>query len=208
MRRSPVVIADGHHRYETARTFAAWAKTRWGRRSPASECVMTYFTPVDDPGLEILPTHRAVGWDKRQHVQLEKWGRLTPVIGLGALAPLMAGPGGPDVGLYWKGRFYRYRITRPPASLRGTPSARLPVAALHAGPLLGLGKEDFFFSQDPRQVVRAARQKNGWGFFLAPTRLRQVVDVATSGQVMPPKSTYFTPKIPSGLLAHGLVGVL
>jgi len=210
LRRAPVMIADGHHRYETSLNFSRWAKSQWGAKSPLSGYVMTYFSPVDEPGLEIHPTHRAVGWDKRRFVNLEKWGKLTPVKGLKALAPLMEGKDGKGlaVGLYHDGKFYRYEITKTPPALKGTPSAKLVVACLHAGPLFGLGKEDFAFSQKPEAVVRAAKAQQGWGFFLAPTDLRQVIQIATAGQVMPPKSTYFFPKIPSGLLAHSLAGSL
>lgn len=211
LKRSEVVIADGHHRYETSRAFGAWARRRWGRRSPASGYVMAYFSPVDDPGLEILPTHRAVGWDKRRFVRLEKWGTLIPVKNLAALEPLMDGRssgGTREVGVYRRGNYFRYRMTKVPPSLRGGALARLAVGCLHAGALDGLGKEDFFFTRNPREAVRVADATDGWAFFLAPTDLRQVMEVSTSGRVMPPKSTYFYPKIPSGLVSHSLRGEL
>jgi uncharacterized protein (DUF1015 family) len=209
--RAPVVIADGHHRYETSRAFGDWAQKRWGNRSPLSRYVMAYLSPVDDPGLEILPTHRAVGRDKARFVRLESWGRLAPVSGSGALESLLNGSkdgSGGRVGVFWNGRFYRYEMNQAPRTLRGTPSEELAVARLHAGPLLGLGKEDFFFTRDAREAVQVAKRQKGWAFLLAASTVRQVVDVAVAGQVMPPKSTYFYPKIPSGLLAHSLVGGL
>jgi uncharacterized protein (DUF1015 family) len=209
LKRAAVVIADGHHRYETARAFGLWARKKWKSGSPASNHVMTYFCPVDDPGLEILPTHRTVGWDKRRFVNLEKWGKLKPVKGLRALQNFIEGKAkNGTVGVYRKGSYYLYTLTSAPPELRGTPSERLAVAGLHAGQLKGLGKEDFFFTQSPREAVEAARRQNGWAFFLAPTGLRQVLEVARRGQVMPPKSTYFYPKLPSGLLSHSLKGSL
>ncbi len=211
VKRSEVVIADGHHRYETSRTFGAWARQKWGKGSPASNYVMTYFNPVDDPGLEILPTHRAVGWDKRRFVRLEKWGNLIPVKGLSDLQPLIDGKvsrNALEVGVYRRGNYYRYRMNRVPASLRGSALGRLAVGCFHAGALDGLGKEDFFFTRNPREAVRVADETGGWAFFLAPTDLRQVMSVSTSGRVMPPKSTYFYPKIPSGLVSRSLRGEL
>jgi hypothetical protein len=92
--------------------------------------------------------------------------------------------------------------------LRGTPHERLAVARLHAGPLDGLGKEDFFFTRNPKEAVQRARDTKGWAFFLAPNTVKEVVDVATAGFVMPPKSTYFYPKIPSGIVSHSLEGAL
>lgn len=204
--RTPLVIADGHHRYETSRTFSQWARGRGLGES--ADYVMAYLCAVEDPGLEIHPTHRSVSDDKRQFVNLEKWGRLRPVKGLSALSPLIMGArrGKLEVGVFHNGKFYRYEMTPVPPSLRGSPSARLPVACLHAGALHGLGKEDFTFTQEPARAVANARRDKGWAFFLPPTDLRQVLKIATSGQVMPPKSTYFFPKIPSGLVAHALAG--
>jgi uncharacterized protein (DUF1015 family) len=82
------------------------------------------------------------------------------------------------------------------------------VACLHAGPLKGLGKEDFFFTRKPVEAVKSAQKTKGWAFFLAPNTVKEVLDVSTGGSVMPPKSTYFYPKIPSGLVSHALQGSL
>lgn len=206
--RAAVVMADGHHRYETARAYGAWARAKWGAHSPASQHVLAYFSPSSDPGLEVLPTHRVVGRNKRRFVQLERWGTLKPVSGWNALASLCRRRPAMFVGVFWDGRFYQYRFTSAPPRLKGTPLETLGVACLHAGPLEGLGKEDFFFTRDPQEAVRWSRRKKGWAFFLAPSAVRDVIAVATSGLVMPPKSTYFYPKLPSGLLSHSLQGEL
>lgn len=210
-RRSPCAIADGHHRYETSLAYGRWARAKGKTFAPASNYVMAYFSSSDDPGLEVLPTHRAVPWEKRRFVQLEKWGSLTPVRGLSALRALMDGkkPSGTlEVGVFREGNYFLYRFTQVPPALAKTPHARLAVALLHAGPLKGLGKEDFFFTRDPREAARRATSTKGWAFFLAPNTVQEVLDVATAGLVMPPKSTYFFPKIPSGLLSQSLQGPL
>ncbi len=208
LKRSPVVIADGHHRYETSRAYSAWARRRRGA-GPACDHVMTYFSPSDDPGLEILPTHRAVARDKQRFVRLENWGKLRPVPGLKALTPLIRGcSGGRAVGVFYQGRFFRYEFKAVPSALRRTPHEKLAVACLHAGPLDGLGKEDFFFTRRPEEAVRWARREKGWAFLLPPNTVQEVIDVSVSGRVMPPKSTYFYPKIPSGFLSHSLFGDL
>jgi uncharacterized protein (DUF1015 family) len=206
--RSPGVIADGHHRYETSRAYGAWARAR-RLAGPAHRYVMAFFSPAADPALEVLPTHRAVGWEKRRFVRLEEWGRLRPLTGAAAVSRLVRGEGPRGwVGVYREGRWYRYDFTALPRALRGTPHAGLAVARLHAGPLDGLGKEDFFFTRRPEEAAAWARKNRGWAFFLAPNTVREVVRVSTSGRVMPPKSTYFYPKIPSGLVSHALEGAL
>jgi uncharacterized protein (DUF1015 family) len=209
LRRSAVVVADGHHRYETARAFGTWARGRG--LGPAAGRVMALFNPSGDPALEILPTHRGVSREKRAFVNLERWGRLIPVAGLKALKRMMLGKKGScptEVGLYWKGCFYLFRFNSIPASLKGTPRSKLAVAVLHAGALDGLGKEDFFFTRKPEEAVQFAADNDGWAFFLAPNTVAEVLRVAVGGSVMPPKSTYFYPKIPSGLVSHSLAGGL
>jgi len=211
MKKFPCAIADGHHRYETSLAYGQWASRQKGDFLPASRYVMAFFSSSDDQGLEVLPTHRAVPWEKRSFVNLEKWGVLEPVSGLKALLPLMEGKKGEDlqtVGVFRNGTYYRYRFNKVPASLRGTPRAALAVTCLHAGPLKGLGKEDFFFTRRPEDAVSHAQKTKGWAFFLAPNTVKEILDVATAGEVMPPKSTYFYPKIPSGLVSHALAGEL
>jgi uncharacterized protein (DUF1015 family) len=211
LKTAPVAIADGHHRYETALEYSRWAKSQEGIMSPASGYVMALFNPSGDPALEILPTHRAIPWEKRSSVKLERWGELIPVSGLNALRPLMLGKKGSsptEVGVWWKDGFYRYRFASIPAALKGTPHAKLAVAVLHGGALDGLGKEDFFFTRKPEDAVAYAKKNNGWAIFLAPNTVKEVLAVCTAGKVMPPKSTYFYPKIPSGLLSHALAGGL
>jgi uncharacterized protein (DUF1015 family) len=207
LKKTSIVVADGHHRYETSRAYGEWARglsTR-GRPGlgPGANYIMALFNSSEDPTLEVLPTHRAVGWDKRQFVHLEKWGDCVRVSGFNALKLK-----GSEVGLYRKGTFYRYRFKVVPPELKGTPHATLPVSLLHGGALKGLGKEDFFFTRKPEEAVTFAKKNKGWAFFLAPNTVQEVLDVSTSGGVMPPKSTYFTPKIPSGLLSHALEGEL
>ncbi|MBK8575283.1 MAG: DUF1015 domain-containing protein [Elusimicrobia bacterium] len=209
--KSPCAIADGHHRYETSLAYSQWARTALKNGAPASDRVLAYFSSSDDAGLEVLPTHRAVPWEKRKFVNLEKWGTLTPVRGLAALKKLTDGKKGPgllEVGVYREKKYFLYTFNQIPKELVHTPHANLAVACLHAGPLKGLGKEDFFFTRKPSEAVKSAQKTKGWAFFLAPNTVKEVLDVSTGGSVMPPKSTYFYPKIPSGLVSHALQGQL
>ncbi len=73
--------------------------------------MLAYFSSSDDGGLEVLPTHRAVPWEKPKFVSLEKWGKLEPVSGLGALKKLMA-------KALLKDSYLTYRMTFPTAVLK------------------------------------------------------------------------------------------
>ncbi|HRY28870.1 MAG TPA: DUF1015 domain-containing protein [Elusimicrobiota bacterium] len=204
---SDVVIADGHHRYETSRAYGAWCRSR-GQATESSRYVMAYFSPTSDAGLEILPTHRAVGADKAHFVNLDQWGKMEPVRDYAHLQRRLRSSRAAAVGVYREGKYYFYRFTAVPASLRRTPFENSSVALLHTGPLAGLGREDFFFSRRAEEALRWARRSRGWGFILTPSTVEEVMRVALFGLVMPPKSTYFYPKIPSGILGRSLSGPL
>ncbi|HOW28081.1 MAG TPA: DUF1015 domain-containing protein [Elusimicrobiota bacterium] len=199
MVRRDAVIADGHHRYETMRVYG---KEMGGL---AARHTMTYFSSAADKGLEVMATHRAVDPSKKQFVQLERWGRLIPIRDYRQwVKSKSADPR--DVCVFLKGKSYVFRFRRIPSGLKGTPAARLAVACLHAGPLDGLGKEDFFFTRDAVEAARWATRCGGWAFFVKPLSVQDIVDVARAGQVLPPKSTYFYPKLPSGLALYPLKG--
>jgi uncharacterized protein (DUF1015 family) len=72
--KSPCAIADGHHRYETSLAYSQWARKALRNGAPASDRVLAYFSSSDDAGLEVLPTHRAVPWEKRKFVNSGKMG--------------------------------------------------------------------------------------------------------------------------------------
>jgi uncharacterized protein (DUF1015 family) len=179
-----LVIADGHHRYETALRFAD--------EDPAPEAheVMAVFSNTDGEGLIIFPTHRVV----RELPELNGRFRVTPL------------SGGPQEGLARLGEvdhghpaFLVYR--RGEAALVEAPGDReLDTVVLEQ---LGIG--------DPRYTPRAdeavALVDSGEAeaaFLLRPPTIEQVRAVAEAGRTMPQKSTYFYPKLLSGLLFHEL----
>jgi uncharacterized protein (DUF1015 family) len=179
-----LVIADGHHRYETALRFAD--------EDPAPEAheMMAVFSNTDGEGLIIFPTHRVV----RELPELNGRFRVTPVAG------------GPQEALARLGEvdhehpaFLVYRGGE--ASLVEAPGDReLDTVVLEQ---LGIG--------DPRYTPRAeeavALVDSGEAeaaFLLRPPTIEQVREVAAAGRTMPQKSTYFYPKLLSGLLFHEL----
>jgi uncharacterized protein (DUF1015 family) len=179
-----LVIADGHHRYETALRFAG------EDGSPEARDMMAVFANTVGEGLIIFPTHRVV----RELPELNGRYRVTPLSGgahegLERLAEVDHG----------HPAFLVYR--RDGAALVEAPGERtLDTVALEE---LGI--------QSPRYTPRAdeavALVDNGEAdaaFLLRPPTMEQVRAVAEAGQTMPQKSTYFYPKLLSGLLFHEL----
>jgi uncharacterized protein (DUF1015 family) len=199
-----LLIADGHHRYETALAF----RNENPGLTDASTVPMT-FVNMHSPGLEILATHRVVrgltGFDPATFLGKVQ-GR--PLGSLDELRKLFRVPA-PDkirIGIALRsGEISLYE--------RDRKSGELDVNVLHQyllGSLLGISEEAV---RDEKHIeyVRGldaayakVREGADAAFLLEPTTMDQVAGVAFSGGVMPQKSTDFYPKLLSGLTIHKL----
>jgi uncharacterized protein (DUF1015 family) len=183
----PVLIADGHHRYETA---LAHSEELGGDADASSRFTLALLTDVDDPGLEVLPTHRVV----KAGVAVTG-GEEIPSLE----ATLEAIRGHVAAGAY---RDHHFQLL----PLEG----EVAVVELHKQVIDNiLGKrspEDFLvYTRDAAEAVRWVDEGVGAAaFFLGPPDLRQVLKLAQEGKTLPQKSTYFHPKPPSGMLFHRL----
>jgi len=213
--RAQLYIADGHHRYETAIAFAV--------EDPHADRVLSFIVSAADPGLTLLATYRIVfGADRDAAKLIEGWrewfdvGRVAPCmdrierlaeLGRDGTACIVAFPGAYDVTLVLK---KDARLDHIPG-LGRTPAVRaLDVArveALVVQYILGAGTTTptLAYTPDPRAAFDAVRNgKAAAAVLLNPPKVEQVFAVADAGDVMPPKSTYFVPKVPSGLVLRSL----
>ncbi|HEX4599829.1 MAG TPA: DUF1015 family protein, partial [Gemmatimonadales bacterium] len=209
--RGPLYIADGHHRYETAVAYA--------RDEPAADRVLSFVVSAGDPGLTILATHRLIFGPGRDAAQLvESWrrwfevGRVAPCmdrmerlaeLGHDRTACLVAFPGAYDVTLVLKRDAPLATVPGlgRTAAVRALDVARVDALVVQA--ILGASTStpSLGYTPDPRAAFDAVRQGNAAAaVLLNPPKLEQVVAVADAGDFMPPKSTYFVPKVPSGLV--------
>ena len=198
-----LLIADGHHRYETA---LAFRKENRGLKD--AEKVMMTFVNMHSPGLEILATHRVLSGISTALVNKIRVRRLTSIDEL----KQVFGTPDPDkvrIGLaLGTGEVSLYERERKPGEL--------DVKVLHEellGAALGISDEAVR-EQKHIEYVRGldaayAKVREGGAqiaFLLEPVTIGQVADVAFSGGVMPQKSTDFYPKLLSGLTIDKLVG--
>jgi uncharacterized protein (DUF1015 family) len=215
-----LLIADGHHRYETARVYAEEV----GGEGP-HRYVLMCLVALQDEGLTVFPTHRLVsglrGTDKPEALAttLRAAFDLAPVP-IDELVPPADGDG-IQMG-YLDSHFRRpFRLTlRDQAiadeALPGMPEPyrRLDTAVLEAIVLrgaLGLSEDDIShlrglgYARSFREA-RALVESGTFdaGFFLRGIPVAQIREIAAAGVTMPPKSTYFFPKVPTGLLFHPL----
>lgn len=183
----PVLIADGHHRYETT---LAFSEELGGPHDAASRFTLALLTDLDDPGLVVLPTHRL----------LKAGVAVTGGDPAATLAEMQAGlVGKVAAGAYRDGQFQIIPL-----------EGEVAVVELHSQVVDNiLGKrsaEEFLsYTRDPEEAVRWVDEGRGVAaFFLDAPDLRAVLNLAREGKTMPQKSTYFYPKPPSGMLFHRL----
>ena len=183
----PLLIADGHHRYETT---LAYSQEVDGQADAASRFTLALLTEIGDPGLVVLPTHRVM-----------KAGiAVTGGEPAATLAETLAAiKGRVAVGVYRGGRFQVLPL-----------EGEMAVVELHRQVIDNLlGKrsaEDLLlYTHDAEEAVRWVDEDVGVGaFFLDAPDLRQVLKLAQEGETLPQKSTYFHPKPPSGMVIHRL----
>ncbi len=221
---SELLIADGHHRYETMQ---AYAEEQGGEGE--HRYILMCLVALEDPGLTVFPTHRLIGAldDDRRAVladALERDFQISEVaIEQIAPTPQAAGARTPlELGYidHREGRPLRLTLKDQAIAdraLAGRPEAyrRLDTGVLEAlllkGPL-GLSDEDIshldglFYARSTEEAVELVRAGTyEAAFFMRPTPVDQVRDVAAAGENMPPKSTFFYPKLLTGLLLNPLV---
>jgi uncharacterized protein (DUF1015 family) len=203
----PLYIADGHHRYETAMAYFK-ENARAGR-------TLGLVVPVTDPGVVVLPTHRLVHSGAARAVELlpglrdrfrvrelpdprESVAGLRATRGRGT-ACVLALPGQAFL-LLLKGGAGDLAAAGEPA-VAGLDVAR--VDALVVGPLraaAGPGAWVDYTADASRLLGEVQAGRAAGGVLLNPPTLEQVLAVADAGATMPQKSTYFAPKVPSGLV--------
>ncbi|MFI5283234.1 MAG: DUF1015 family protein [Candidatus Dormibacterales bacterium] len=183
----PVLIADGHHRYETA---LAYAQEVGGEADSASRFTLALLTDMADPGLDVLPTHRV----------MKAGVAITGGEAASTLEETLAAiRGRVAAGTY---RDHRFQVL----PLEG----EVAVVELHDQVIDNmLGKrtaEDLvMYTRDPAEAAKWVDEGAGVAaFFLGPPDLRQVLKLAEAGKTLPQKSTYFHPKPPSGMVFHRL----
>ena len=232
MREKKLIIADGHHRYETALTYRNERNERGqggaGGQLASHDWVMMTFVDMDSPGLVILPTHRVVfGLVAAQLAEFSTMARkffyveeVDPGIDASRANAILSQAGHANSALLAVASDRAYLLHSPKAigtDFFGTLSLRqqtLDVVQLHKCLLEGCLhiSEEAIRNQQNVHYVREAGEALGqvrsgeaqMAFLMNPVRIGQMHDVAFAGEVMPQKSTDFYPKLLSGLTVYGL----
>jgi uncharacterized protein (DUF1015 family) len=209
-----LLIADGHHRYETARVY---------HEEGGAGHVLMCLVALQDPGLTVFPTHRLLtslddGHRESLRDTIQADFEVEPV-GIDALEPTGDGP----VRLGYLDAHHKRplmltlrdpaiaaaALPDKPAPYRALDTAVLEALVLHGA--LGMSEDDIShlngldyardYDQARERVESGAAQA---AFFMRATPVAQVRDVAATGESMPPKSTYFFPKVLTGMVFNPL----
>jgi uncharacterized protein (DUF1015 family) len=217
-----LLIADGHHRYETARVYADELGGEGDHRY-----VLMFLVALDDPGLLIFPTHRMLSGLKddseKQEAIRDVARRDFEIETLEDARELEPPANGSRVAFGYMDSFLKrpFRLTLKDQkiaddALAGMPEPyrRLDTAVLEALVLrgaLGMSEDDIShlrgldYSKNLADAIeRVESGAADAGFFMRATPVEQVREVAEAGESMPPKSTYFYPKVPTGLVFNPL----
>ena len=220
----PLYIADGHHRYETALNYRRAISGESGGSRPAPwDFVMMGLVDFDDPGLRVLPYHRTLsGLDQsglesmREKLRaVFQWEPVDTSLGLEGLEGVVgeSGKSRLSVGLFDPTDTGQNLLT-----FKNTvhPVARGPLAQSEAwileqhvlNPLLGeaLGRHVDYVHDLEEMERRAEDGECQMGFLLKPFPLDVFETVMDRGLKLPPKSTFFFPKLATGLVMNPLDG--
>jgi uncharacterized protein (DUF1015 family) len=222
-----VYLADGHHRYETALNYRNYLKEK-GEFSPGADYVMIYLCPMSDPGMVVLPTHRLLNGTMPHPDDLLNslsyffkisgkafTDQTEPVMRGRFLAKLKKQRG--NIGLYLAGRKTYYVLksldkARDELAAQGEPPE---LAALDTVMLsgvifkktLGLTEKDLdnpdviAYVSDLGQALNMVKEeRRRAAFILNPSTVEDVIRVSEKGLTMPRKSTFFYPKVTTGLM--------
>ncbi len=228
MKPKPLFIADGHHRYETALTYRRLRRERAGASTSVArqpyDSVLMLFAGLEDPGLTVLPTHRVLRTAvppvqrlqsllgeafefhafpftsadepavRRRFLQaLRERGQFATVFGFASR----------NAGVY---TILALRPQHRPST--ASPRDRLDVSILQHQVIAKLcptrrEQETILYTKDDDEALDRVRQGTGEAaFLLNPTKVGEVRAVASAGERMPHKSTYFFPKPLTGLVIN------
>ncbi len=225
-----LVIADGHHRYETALNFRNESRAAASQTKPGApyEYVMMTFVNMNNPGLLVLPTHRVVhslpsfsvddfARASRSYFAVEE---IDPSFDAARATSLLRERGRAGTALLAVTANRAFILDKPKSAgspqLAGlsTRQQALDVVQLHKCLLEGVLQlsEESIRNQQNLSYLREASEalaqvRKGTAnitFLMNPCPVQQVRDVAFAGEVMPQKSTDFYPKLLSGLAAYAL----
>lgn len=210
-------IADGHHRYQMACQYRRRQVEKIGHPPTGKEpfnFVMTYFTNLDSKDLQIFPMHRIVRRMPIDFDALEEFFRIDRVKSKDEFMILLAKAGRHEhaFGLYSPEGMHLLRLKNKLLIEEFVQEGSIEYKSLDATILktfvfdrLEVPSEDIIYTKDLNEVMSYVDEgRADAGFLMNPVKISQLKAIALNGERMPPKTTYFYPKLLSGLTVYKL----
>ncbi|MGC9325967.1 MAG: DUF1015 domain-containing protein [Desulfomonilia bacterium] len=226
MQQKKILIADGHHRYETAKIYRDRMRAATGKKdgNQSYDYIQMYLVNMDE-GIKILPTHRVildsmgVGLVDLEY-RIKEMFNMIPFDNRKVFLTALGKAGRGTIGLFVKGipRYYLLQVADYADVEKYMPISthpllrKLDVTILQEciiEPIIGITssldtKRIEYTSRAEEAIEMVAREHADIAFLLNPTSIQEVMEIAEAGIRMPRKSTFFYPKVPTGLVFHSL----
>jgi uncharacterized protein (DUF1015 family) len=200
---APVLIADGHHRYETACTYATECRMRNGDRPGPYDLALAFVVELSEEELSITAIHRLVRGISPDHLEhtLAPFFRIEPAPEDLVALPATAAPG--VIGLFTNNGF---KLLHPLPVLEQAVEDDLDASRLKLA-LDSLPDHELTYEPGWHEATAAVREgREDAAFLLRPVTVARIERVAYDGRRMAPKSTFFQPKPRTGMAYRSLEG--
>ena len=196
-------IADGHHRYETAWNYSQERKKKDKKYSAVKDYnfVLTYLCPMEDPGISIWPTHRVIAEPKDFEKNIETYFDVRPAKDFAKLSKKEIQP-----MLVYKGGKLRTLTIKKEATLKkamsdkGKAYRNLAVSALHYVLMPKIDASEFVYVKNDKEAIALAKKTGKIAIIVPATPVSSLKAISLNNEMMPQKSTYFYPKLASGIV--------
>lgn len=190
-----ILIADGHHRFEVSRAYYAQA------RCAGASTVLAYLCPEEDPGLVVLSTHRIVD-NAAISMTSDVLCRVSPCRSRRQLLKRLARAKNPYAYGYYESGRKGFGFAQP----RGNSGCRSGLCVEWIGRHLlnDVAPDHILYTPNAAEAERQAKKLGGAVVFIKPLGVAQIRGAVKAVGLLPPKSTYFYPKIATGLVFKAL----
>lgn len=207
-------IADGHHRYEVSKQLRKLHMERKAKSTGKEpfNYVMTYFTNIDSKDLQIFPMHRIVKNFSENESLLEEYFRIDKVKSKEELLIVLARAGRNEhaFGLYTRDGIRLLRLKNKTLINEHVTEGSEEYKKLDATILKyfvfdksGIASNEIIYTKDINEAFDMVNEHQAdASFIMNPVKIEQLKAVALNGERMPPKTTYFYPKVLSGLTVY------
>jgi uncharacterized protein (DUF1015 family) len=202
---APVVIADGHHRYETARTYQREVRAERGAAPGGHDWVMALIVELTEDQLDVRPIHRVVRGLTGSQQLIEAFSRWFEVVRAGDGSDRVAGALGDAGSLAVVTPEDAWLLTvRPEAYEAAGSDLDSSVVALALAEVAGAEVDHRHSWPEAIESLRTGDAQAA--VLLRPPTVAQIAQWARAGRRMPPKTTYFSPKPRTGMVFRTLEG--